>query len=180
MRNVLLTASVFVFMATMAAPASAPTFTQVADAAAATHATVPIRSGTGFAVCGAKTTWRRPVEFEANAILYDGRSVDALTAIVSVARLVTASTGDAHAATCWTQQPQVFLFGYEATAYDAQDQKIATLRVRPADGYRAVIITGPVRSQIAVVAEERLDTLAVPDELITPIERYGSGLRGLN
>jgi hypothetical protein len=70
--------------------------------------------------------------------------------------------------TCWTQQPQVFLFGYEALAYDAQDPKVALLRVRPAAGYRMVILTGPIRGTIAVVGDRKLDEIAVPADLVTP------------
>jgi hypothetical protein len=72
---------------------------------------------------------------------------------------------------CWTEQPQVLLFGYEALSYDAQDERTATLRVRPATGYRMVILTGRIRPQIRVVGDRALETLEVPSELVTPLSR---------
>jgi len=43
------------------------------------------------------------------------------------------------------------------------------LKVRPASGYRVVILTGPVRGTIAVVGDRKLDELVVPWSLVTPV-----------
>jgi hypothetical protein len=171
---------------------------QVAGAApAAPPARVsPITSGPGFALCTADETWRRPTsgeqrahltgdhrfdgawetadtagyqEFRAPAVLYDGTSASGLSWIIHFTGLWNVWDDAARRPkTCWTEQPQVFLFGYEALAYDAQDPKVALLRVRPAPGYRVVILTGPVRGTIAVVGDRKMDELVVPAALVTP------------
>jgi hypothetical protein len=156
----------------------------------------PVRSGPGFTVCAADQSWQRPSpeeqrahlggderfdgtwetpattgyrEFVAPAVLYDGNSVDGLHWITNFTGLWNVWEDPAtRPTTCWTDQPQVFLFGYEALSYDAQDPNVAQLRVRPAPGYRMVILTGPIRRTIAVVADRRLDELAVPAALVTP------------
>jgi hypothetical protein len=159
-------------------------------------AAAPILSGAGFAVCSADTAWHRPTDAEqrahlrmdgrfadlwatptsdgfaslnAPAILYDGKSVDGLSGVAELAGLWNIWTDKAtRPKTCWTEQPQVFLLGYEAVAYDAQDLGTASLRVRPAPGYRIVVLTGPIRPEIAVIADHRLDTLDVPAAWVTP------------
>ena len=68
---------------------------------------------------------------------------------------------------CWTQQPQVLLFGYEAIAYEALDSSVAVLRLRPAAGYREVVLTGPIRETIIVLSDRRIETFDVPADLIT-------------
>lgn len=70
--------------------------------------------------------------------------------------------------TCWTEQPQLFLFGYEPVAYDAQDSAMGVLRVRPATGYREVVLIGPVRPQVAVVADRVIDRVTIPQTQVTP------------
>ena len=160
------------------------------------HVSAPVLSGPGFTVCTADETWQRPTaaeqaahlggdrrfdglwespattgyrEFVASAVLYDGKSADGLHWISNFTGLWKVWEDTAtRPKTCWTDQPQVFLFGYEAVAYDAQDPKVAQLRVRPAPGYRMVILTGPIRASIAVFAERKLDELSVPAELVTP------------
>ena len=159
-------------------------------------AAAPVLSGAGFAVCTADTAWQRPSdteqrahlsgdrradgvwetsnstgyeEFRAPAVLYDGRSVDGLQWIATLTGLWKVwGINDTRPKTCWTEQPQVFLFGYEPVAYDAQDPKVALLRVRPASGYRTVVLTGPIRSAIAVVADRKLDELVIPRAWVTP------------
>ena len=156
----------------------------------------PTLSGAGFAVCSADTGWRRPTdaeqrahlgadrradgiwetassvgdqEFRAPAVLYDGKSVDGLQWIATLTGLWNIWSNNAtRPKTCWTEQPQVFLFGYEPVAYDAQDPSVGRLQVRPAAGYRMVVLTGPIRSAIAVVSDRKLDELVVPVALVTP------------
>jgi hypothetical protein len=156
----------------------------------------PTLSGAGFAVCTADTGWRKPTvaqqrahlgadrradgiwetpssagdqEFHAPAVLYDGKSVDGLQWIATLTGLWNVwSDGATRPKTCWTEQPQVFLFGYEPVAYDAQDPNMGRLQVRPATGYRMVVLTGPIRGAIAVVSDRTLDELAVPAAWVTP------------
>ncbi len=40
--------------------------------------------------------------------------------------------------------------------------------VRP-PGYSIAVLTGPIRSQIAIVADRKLDQLVVPDAWVTPV-----------
>jgi hypothetical protein len=158
-RDLVIGTALFVLLVfAAAAPSWSAAQVQVAGAApAAAPARVgPITSGPGFTVCAADEGWRRSAaetaayrEVEAAAVLYDGRSASGLSP-------------------CWTEQPQVVLFGYEALAYDAQDPNVALLKVRPASGYRVVILTGPVRGTIAVVGDRKLDELVVPWSLVTP------------
>lgn len=149
-------------------------------------------SGPGFAICGASDEWRRPSEsaerahlgvgtlfdrlwiddgapapeeFRAPAVLYDGRAASALMSIVERSGLWSAWP----APTCWTQQPQVFLFGYEPIRYDAASTGEAELRVRPAPGYRMVALTGPIRPRIRVLGHRALADLRVPPALVTPL-----------
>jgi hypothetical protein len=154
-RDLVIGTALFVLLVVAAAvPSWSAAQVQVAGAApAAAPARVsPITSGPGFALCAVDEGWGRPTRDEQRthpAVLHDGTSANGLSP-------------------CWTEQPQVFLFGYEALAYDAQDPKIALLRVRPAAGYRVVILTGPVRGTIAVVGDKKLDELVVPAALVTP------------
>ena len=159
-------------------------------------AAAPTLSGAGFAVCTADTGWRKPTEaeqrahlgadhradgiwesalsvgdqeFRAPAVLYDGNSIDGLQWIATLTGLWNVWSNDAtRPKTCWTEQPQVFLFGYEPVAYDAQDPVVGRLEVRPATGYRTVVLTGPIRSAIAVVSDRKLDELVVPAAWVTP------------
>jgi hypothetical protein len=156
----------------------------------------PVTSGPGFTLCAADASWQRPSaaeqrahlgaddgfsgtwetpattgyrEFVAPAVLYDGKSVDGLHWISNFTGLWNVwENATTRPKTCWTDQPQVFLFGYEALSYDAQDPKLAELRVRPAPGYRMVILTGPIRPTIAIVGDRKLDELSVPEDLVTP------------
>jgi len=160
MRDLVIGTALFVLLVFAAAvPSWSAAQVEVAGAApeAAPARVSPITSGPGFTLCAAdESRWTPPAdvagygEFRAPALLYDGRSSSGLSP-------------------CWTQQPQVFLFGYEALAYDAQDPKVALLKVRPASGYRVVILTGPVRGTIAVVGDRKLDELVVPWSLVTPV-----------
>lgn len=166
-----------------------------AVSAAATTATSQASatdSGPGFAICGQSGTWQRPTEhaqrahlgsdarynglwtddgspaaeeFRSPAVLYDGGSTSALASLVELTGLWTAWP----AKMCATQQPQVFLFGYEPVRYDASSPAGAELQVRPAAGYRVVVLTGPIRPHIRVMGERSLADLIVPAGLVTPL-----------
>ena len=174
MRELVMTTSLFILLLiALELPGLPGARTDVAGTATSQPrpvAAAPIRSGAGFAVCSANTAWRRPNDsLHAPAILYDGKSVDGLSGIAELADLWNVRRdGATRPTTCWTEQPQVFLLGYEAVAYDAQDLGTASLRVRPAPGYRILVLTGPIRPEIAVVADRRLDTLDVPAAWVTP------------
>src|SRR5438105_74302 len=195
----IVTGSVLVVLLAIAAGTSWSTTRASASVAApsATPLVEAVASGPGFAVCTADTTWRRPTadeqrahlagdhrfdgvweapdsagarEFAAPAVLYDGKSADGMSWIMHLTGLWNVWSSPAtRPRTCWTEQPQLFLFGYEAIAYDAQDRGTAVLRVRPASGYREIVLIGPVRAQIAVVADHMLDHVAVPAALVTPL-----------
>lgn len=166
-----------------------------AASAARSSAVAPTLSGAGFAVCAVDSGWRKPTaaeqrahlgaggraggiwesaslvgdrEFRAPAVLYDGQSIDGLQWIATLTGLWNVWNDSIRPKTCWTEQPQVFLFGYEPIAYDAQDPNVGRLQVRPASGYRMVVLTGPIRSAIAVVADRKIGELEVPATLVTP------------
>jgi len=140
-------------------------------------------SGPGFTLCAQDRSWRRPTEaaqlahlgadrpfdgvatdaasdgarlFRSPAVLYDGS-----TGLSSIAEL-TGLWSAWPATTCSTEQPQVFLFGYEPVAYDAQAPDVGTLEVRAAAGFRSVVLTGPIRPVIAVTDGGRRMLLDVP------------------
>jgi len=186
---VLLFVAAEVSWSTSRASASVPTAT-------ATPSAEPVRSGPGFTVCTADTAWRRPSadeqrahlsgdhrfdgawetpdsagarEFAAPAVLYDGTSASGMSWIMHFTGLWNVwDSPVTRPKTCWTEQLQVFLFGYEPVAYDAQDRAVAVLHVRAASGYREIVLTGPIREQIAVVADHTLDRLVVPPTAVTP------------
>jgi hypothetical protein len=118
-------------------------------------AAAPVAAGTGFTTCPSDTAWRPAADIGGPgdrdqaqaAVLHDGSS--------------------AHRMSCWTAQPQVLLFGYQAVAYEASDQSVAVLRVRPVTGYHEIVLTGPVRATILVMSDHRIGTIAVPEELVT-------------
>ncbi len=195
MRDMVIGAALFVVLIAIAAMRGISATHSSADAAAATARAVPSRSadsGPGFAVCAGDDGWQRPSEstqrarlgadarydglwtddsspaaeeFHSPAVLYDGSSTSGLGSIVELTGLWTVWPTK----TCWTQQPQVFLFGYEPVRYDATGASGAELRVRPASGYRIVVLTGPIRPHIAVIGDHALTDLTVPSELVTPI-----------
>lgn len=156
----------------------------------------PITTGPGFTVCTADAAWRRPSmeqqrahlggdhrfdgawetpdsagakQFVAPAVFYDGESASGMSSLMHFTGLWNVwDSPTTRPKTCWTKQPQVFLFGYEPVAYDAQDRTMGVLRVRPASGYREVVLIGPVRPQIAIVADRVLDKITIPAPQVTP------------
>ena len=157
MRDLVLGASLFVLLLiTLALPtlpgarvASAVTTQSRALAAALAAA------GTGFTTCPAGTAWRPSKDIGGPgdrdqakaAVLHEGSTPNRMS--------------------CWTVQPQVLLFGYEAVAYEASDPSVAVLRVRPVTGYHEIVLTGPIRATILIMSDRRIETIAVPGELVT-------------
>ena len=155
MRDLVLGTALFVaLLITLALPTLpgarvelASTVTSAPRAAAArAHA------GAGFTTCPADTSWRPAADIGGPgdrevAMVHDGKSASRMS--------------------CWTEQPQVLLFGYEAISYEAQEPSVAVLRVRPATGYREVVLTGPIHEKIWIMSDHRIETLDVPAELVT-------------
>ena len=170
MREIVLGSLLFVLLLAGALPSAFAARPAAGDATPSPSRS-PVASGPGFTLCGADESWRRPAAIEegAPAILYDGTSADGLDAIMRSTGLWSVSDDPAkRPRTCVTQQPQVFLFGYEPVRYDAQDAGLGVLQVRAAPGYRVVVLTGPIRTRLAIVAERPIDELAVPAAWVTP------------
>ncbi len=173
MRDLVLGTSLFVLLLlTLALPTLPGARVQLASAAVSAPrvaAAAPARAGAGFTTCPAETA-RRPAtdiggpgdrEIPKAARLHAGTSASRMS--------------------CWTEQPQVLLFGYEAIAYEALDPSVAVLRVRPAAGYREVVLTGPIRETIIVLSDRRIEADRRPrrsDHEAT--SRYAIGARGVN
>ena len=140
-------------------------------------------SGAPYVVCGASDAWRRPTlaeqtarlasdpryrrirfdddsqaaqAFRAPAVLYDGAGESSAQGLVAYTGLW--SDPALHRNHCTSAEPQVWLFGYEPVDYAADDRDIAMLRVRPAAGYRFVVLTGTLRRTLVVAAGTKLAT----------------------
>src|SRR5438128_8611051 len=138
-------------------------------------------SGAPSVVCGASDAWRRPtlaeqtarlasdpryrrIRFDddsqpaqtcrAPAVLYDGAGESSAQGLVAYTGLWSDSA--LHRNHCTSAEPQVWLFGYEPVDYAADDRDIAMLRVRPAAGYRFVVLTGTLRRTLVVAAGTKL------------------------
>lgn len=159
MRDLVLGTSVFVLLLiTLALPTLPGARVQLASAAVSAPrvaAAAHTRAGAGFATCPAETA-RRPATDIGGPGDRESPKAARLHAGTSGSRL-----------SCWTEQPQMLLFGYEAIAYEALDPSVAVLRVRPAAGYREVVLTGPIRETIIVLSDRRIETIDVPADLIT-------------
>jgi hypothetical protein len=133
--------------------------------------------GAGFVVCGSSDTWRRPSVAEENAHLaadpryrdqrVDDASVAARTFAASV--LLYDGAGNSSRAGlatlsglwadpgiggrgCTSVEPQVWLFGYTPVSFSGSPG-VAELRVREAPGYRMVVVTGAIGTDLVVVGE---------------------------
>lgn len=196
MRDVALGTLLFVLLLAAALPSVLASHGDVA-AHSPSPSRSPIASGPGFVLCGGDESWRRPTEeeqrthltgdhrydgswespsttgyreFRAPAVLYDGKSASGLSWIMQFTGLWNVwDAPQTRPKTCWTDQPQIFLFGYEAVSYDAQDPNAAVLQVRSAPGYRMLVLTGPVRPRISIVDGRKLDELIVPAAWVTPV-----------
>ena len=94
--------------------------------------------------------------FRAPAVLYDGAGESSAQGLVAYTGLW--SDPALHRNHCTSAEPQVWLFGYEPVDYAADDRDIAMLRVRPAAGYRFVVLTGTLRRTLVVAAGTKLAT----------------------
>src|SRR5207245_10334042 len=92
--------------------------------------------------------------FHAPAVLYDGAGESSAQGLVAYTGLW--SDPGLHRNRCVSAEPQVWLFGYEPVDYAADDRDIAMLRVRPAAGYRFVVLTGTLRRTLVVAAGTKL------------------------
>lgn len=130
--------------------------------------------GAGFVVCGSSDTWRRPSvaeenahlaadpryrdqrvddasfsarTFAASALLYDGAGNSSRAGLATLSGLWAdpqiGGTG------CTSAEPQVWLIGYEPVSYTGSPG-VAELRVREAPGYRMVVVTGEIGTDLVV------------------------------
>ncbi len=147
--------------------------------------------GAPFVVCGASDAWRRPTiaeqtarlasdpryrgtrfdddsppaqTFRAPAVLYDGAGESSAQGLIAFTGLW--SDRAIHQNRCRSAEPQVWLFGYEPVDYAADDREVALLRVRPAAGYRFVVLTGMLRHTLVVAAGTKLAVLDTSPWLI--------------
>ncbi len=153
-------------------------------------------SGTGFVVCGSSDTWTRPgldeqnahlasdpryarlraddsyseawTPFRVGASLYDGSSLSARIDLIALTGMWSDPHIGATAAGCTSAEPQIWLVGYTPTTYFANDSSMAMLRVTPAPGYRAVVLTGVIRPELVVASGTKLGVFAMPANAITP------------
>jgi hypothetical protein len=133
--------------------------------------------GTGFVVCGSSDTWRRPsvaeenahlaadpryrdqrvddaspaaMTFAASALLYDGAGNSSRAGLATLSGLwADPRIGGAG---CSSAEPQVWLFGYTPVSFSGSPG-IGELRVREAPGYRMVVVTGEIGTDLVVVGE---------------------------
>jgi hypothetical protein len=196
MRDVALGTLLFVLLLAAALPSVFASRAEIAAPSPSPSRAV-LASGPGFVLCGADESWHRPTdaeqqahlagdhrydgswgspgttgyrEFRAPAVLYDGKSASGLGWIMQFTGLWNVwDAPQTRPKTCWSEQPQVFLFGYEAVTYDAQDPNAAVLHVRAAPGYRMLLLTGPVRPRISIFDGRKLDELIVPTAWVTPV-----------
>jgi hypothetical protein len=131
--------------------------------------------GSGFVVCGSSDTWRRPSVAEENARLAadpryrDQRVDDASPAAMTFAASVLLYDGAGNSSRaglatlsglwadpkiggtgCTSAEPQVWLFGYRPVSFSG-GPGITELGVREAPGYRMVVLTGAIGTDLVIV-----------------------------
>jgi hypothetical protein len=133
--------------------------------------------GAGFVVCGSNDTWRRPsvaeenahlgadpryrdqrvddaspaaMTFAASVLLYDGAGNSSRAGLATLSGLWT--DPEIGGRGCSSAEPQVWLFGYTPVSFGG-GPGIAELRVRESPGYRMVVVTGAIGTDLVVVGE---------------------------
>ncbi|MGH2472794.1 MAG: hypothetical protein ACRDG6_10380 [Candidatus Limnocylindria bacterium] len=153
----------------------------LATVAGATFAPVSWKGkdgGTGYVICGSADNWSRPTladqhahlasdpryarmraddpgspaenSFRAGALLYDGSALNARIDLVALTGMWTDPHVGGNAAGCTSTEPQVWLMGYEPVSFRGSPS-VAELVVREAPGYRMVIVTGEVGTDLVIV-----------------------------
>ena len=153
----------------------------LATVASATFAPVSWKGkdgGTGYVICGSTANWSRPTiaeqnahlasdpryarmraddpasdagtKFRADALLYDGSALAARIDLVAMTGMWTDPLIGGNAAGCTSIEPQVWLIGYEPVSFRGSPG-VAELGVREAPGYRMVVVTGAVGTDLVVV-----------------------------
>jgi hypothetical protein len=135
--------------------------------------------GSGYVVCGNTENWSRPTLAEQNAhlaadpryagmgaddpksdasrkfgarvLLYDGSSVSARAELVTLTGMWTDPHIGGNAVGCTSIEPQIWLIGYEPVSFRGGGG-FAELVVREASGYRMVVLTGVLVSDLILVA----------------------------
>jgi hypothetical protein len=132
--------------------------------------------GAGFVVCGSSDTWARPTiaeesahlaadprysgtrvddnsaaarQFLASAVLYDGAGSSTRSGLVMTTGLW--SDPEIGHAGCASAEPQIWLFGYEPVSYRGGWPGLGELAVRKVPGYRMVVLTGQLGSDLVLV-----------------------------
>jgi hypothetical protein len=133
--------------------------------------------GTGYVGCGSTDNWSRPTvveqnahlaadpryagmraddpksdasaKFEAPVLLYDGSTVSARVDLVALTGMWTDPHIGGNAIGCTSTEPQVWLIGYEPVSFRGSPG-VAELGVRQAPGYRMVILTGEIGTDLVV------------------------------
>src|SRR2546423_408332 len=146
--------------------------------------------GAGYVVCGSSDTWRRPSvaeqnahlaadpryrdqrvddgsfaarTFAASALLYDGAGNSSRAGLATMSGLwADPKIGGAG---CVSAEPQIWLFGYEPTAYATDGMLGGTLTVRSAKGYRMVVLTAPPQAVSVVDGRETIAAFDLVKEL---------------
>ena len=152
--------------------------------------------GSGYLICGATDNWSRPslaeqnahlasdpryarmraddpaseasAPFRANAVFYDGSSIQMRVDLVALTGLWTDPHIGGNAVGCTSLEPQVWLFGYAPTKYRSDDRDYAYLDVVPAPGYHMVILTGTLRPYVVVATSVKLAVLEIPTTNTAP------------
>ena len=147
--------------------------------------------GTGYVICGSTENWSRPTLAEQNAhlafdpryagmraddpksdasakfgtrvLLYDGSSVSARMDLVALTGMWTDPQIGGNAVGCTSTEPQVWLIGYEPISFRGSPG-VASLGVREASGYRMVVVTGQIGTDLVIF--DSVGKLAVFD--VTP------------
>jgi hypothetical protein len=158
-------------------PAPSGPLATVASTAFAAVAWKGKDGGTGYVVCGSTDSWSRPsiaeqnahlasdpryagmradepgsdawTRFRASALVYDGSTVSARVDLVALTGMWTDPHIGGNAIGCTSAEPQVWLVGYEPVSFRGSPG-VAELGVQQAAGYRMVILTGEIGTNLIV------------------------------
>src|SRR5205807_1253565 len=153
----------------------------LATVASATFAPVSWKGkdgGMGYVVCGSTQNWSRPTiseqnahlasdaryarmraddpgseawtKFQVVALLYDGSALSGRIDLVALTGMWTDPYIGGNAAGCTSVEPQVWLVGYEPVSFRGSPG-ISQIGVRQASGYRMVVLTGAIGTDLIIV-----------------------------
>jgi len=159
-------------------PASSGPLATVASATFAPVSWKEKDGGMGYVVCGSTQNWSRPTiseqnahlasearyarmraddpgseawtKFQAVALLYDGSALSGRIDLVALTGMWTDPYIGGNAAGCTSVEPQVWLVGYEPVSFRGSPG-ISQIGVRQASGYRMVVLTGAIGTDLIIV-----------------------------